>query len=421
MSVKRIFWSLFLLAAAAAAFAGGGSDKPSSQPATITWWAPSWNDPRSDELAAKFMKENPNIKVEIQKTVGQGLQDKILVALQSGSGFDVADAAVTWIYAYASTGTVAPLDEFVSKSKVIDRKDFWPANWDSGLYDGKLYAIPYRSEAHAFIYNKAMYKAAGLDPAKPPVTWKDVLEYSQKLTKSGGDKPVYGMALVGGGEVQNILYTMLPYIWSNGGDIVSKDLKKCTLNQPAAVEAVKFYTDLLTTYKVAPPSTLQNDGTAMRNLFIQEVVAQFQQGQYALAPIHKDNPKIELGFGMLPVPEVGKKPAALLGGWSYVVPKASKNKEAAWKLIEFLSKPENMGYYTDTFPAASTAMNLPRFSNPELKVFGEMLPYIRQAPPLKSWIQIMTIFQKEVQAIMLGQKSAQQAMDDAAKQIDPLL
>ena len=76
----------------------------------------------------------------------------------------------------------------------------------------------------------------------------------------------------------------------NGGDLISKDGKTAVVNKPKAVEAVKYWTDLYTKYHVSPPSTLQNDGTANRRLFVAKTVAMYQSGQYDLPPIKDRRP-----------------------------------------------------------------------------------------------------------------------------------
>jgi len=99
-----------------------------------------------------------------------------------------------------------------------------------------------------------------LTPTRPE-TWTDLLQNARKLTKATGTSRSTAWASAGG-EVGNMITLLMGFIWMNGGDVVSSDYKRITINEPAGGEAVKFYTDLLTTYKVAPPSTLQNDGTA---------------------------------------------------------------------------------------------------------------------------------------------------------------
>ena len=112
--------------------------------------------------------------------------------------------------------------------------------------------------------------------------------------------------------------------------------------------------------KVSPASTLQNDGVANRQLFIAGKVASYLTGQYDIAPIKKAAPDVELGALMTPHPE-GKKTAGILNGWSYVVPKDAANPADAKKFLQFINTADNMGFFTDTFPARISSLKLPRF------------------------------------------------------------
>ncbi|GAB5377924.1 MAG: hypothetical protein AcusKO_43860 [Acuticoccus sp.] len=229
-----------------------------------------------------------------------------------------------------------------------------------------------------------------------------------------------GFAITGGGEVGNTIFRSVPIIWENGGELVNEDGTKALVNEAKAVEAIEWWTDMYTKYKVSPTSTLENDGTANRRLFIAERVSCYQSGQFDIASIQKENPDIEIQPIMTPHPE-GGSPSAILGGWSWVVPKSAENPEDAKTLIKFLAEPENMGFYTDTFPARVSAMDLPRFDDPMLKVFGEMLPYGRPLPNHPRWVQIAQAYFDGVQRILIGEQDVQSSMDDAASDIQRLL
>ena len=224
-------------------------------------------------------------------------------------------------------------------------QDYVPAAIDYVGWNGKLWAIPYRIETHGIIYNKDHFREAGLDPGKPPKTWDELTAAAKALTKNGR----YGFGITGGGEVGNTLFRSLPFIWMNGGDIITADMTKAVVNSPEAVKAVEFYTNF---YKqgLSPKSTLENDGLALRRLFIAGTVSAYQSGQFDLPAIQRENPNVKLGAMTIPAP-AGKQTAAVLGGWSYVVPKSAKNPEEARKFLQFLNTTENQGYYTDTFPA----------------------------------------------------------------------
>jgi ABC-type glycerol-3-phosphate transport system substrate-binding protein len=381
----------------------------------IVWWTPNWGEARARELAGKFEAANPGITIKLEVTVSNGLPAKVATALRSGAPPDLIEVQHGWVPEYAQAGLVLPLDDVLK-----DRDDYFPAALDYVSWDGKLWAIPYRIETHAIIYNKGAFKAAGLDPERPPQTWNELVAAARKLTgKTADGKAQYGFAITGGGEFGNTIFRSLPFIWMNGGDIISADMKQVTVNQPAAVAAVKFYTDFLAD-KLSPPSTLQNDGIANRQLFIAGTVAMYQSGQFDIDSIRKGNPAIDIGVGMIPHPD-GKDTAAIIGGWSFVIPKDAKNPAETKKFIQFLAEPGNMGFFTDTFPARKSAMNLPRFQDPILAGFKAMLPYGRKTPPAKNWQQITQAFFDGLQSIMLGDASPEEAMDAAAEQIQPLL
>ena len=382
----------------------------------IVWWTPNWGQARAEELAKKFEAANPDIKVKLEITVSDGLPNRIQVALRSGSPPDLIEGQHGWIVPFAQSNLLQPLDDVLT-----DREDYVPAALDYDTWDGKLWGVPYRIETHALIYNKGAFKAAGLDPEKRLETWPELIEAAKKLTgKNGEGQDQYGFAITGGGEVGNTLFRSLPFIWMNGGTIISDDMTKATVNEPAAVEAVKFYTDMFTELGVSPPSTLQNDGTANRRLFIAGTVAMYQSGQFDLPSIKKENPNIDIGVMPLPHPE-GKETAAILGGWSFLIPKDAPNPADAKKFVAFMAEAENMGFFTDTFPARVSAMEMPRFQDPLLNAYKEMLPHGRRVPPHKNWVQIVQAYFDNVQRVLLEEATVQEAMDEGAEEIQGLL
>jgi multiple sugar transport system substrate-binding protein len=377
----------------------------------VTWWAPNWNEPRARALAAKFEAANPGIKVKIEIVTSDGLPQRVLTALRSGAAPDVIDVQHGWVNGYAQNKLIVPLDDLISK----DKTDYVPSAIGNVTWDGKTWGIPYRVETHAIIFNKGHFKAAGLDPEKPPQTWDELNAAAKALTREGRS----GFAITGGGEVGNTIFRSLPFIWMNGGEIISEDGKKALVNQPAAVAAVKFYTDFFKN-KQSPASTLQNDGNANRRLFIAGTVSAYQSGQFDIGAIQKEAPNIDLGVMTIPTPP-GKKTAAILGGWSFVVPSTAKNQPEAKKFVAFLAEADNMAELTDTNPARTSAMGLPKFQAPILKSFLAMLPNGRPAPTHKAWVQITQAYFDGIQRILLGDEDVQKSMDGAAKEIQALL
>ena len=376
----------------------------------VVWWTPNWSQARAQKLADDFHKANPDINIKLQITTSNGLPQQVMTALQSGSGPDIIEVQHGWVQGYAQNDLVLPLDDTIQQ-----KDDYNKAVIAEDTYQGKLYAIPYRIECTALIYNMADYTAAGLDPNNPPQTWDDWVAASKKMTTGG----VFGMAITGGGEFGNTITRALPMVWMNGGDIISADGKTAVINSPEAVAAIKFYTDFYAN-KISPDSTLQNDGVAARQLFVAGKVASYLTGQYDIAPIAQAAPTLKIGAFMTPHP-AGKNTAGILNGWSYVIPKDAANPTDAKKFLQFLNTTENMGYFTDTFPARVSSLALPRFQDPLLKPFAGMLPYGRPTPITPHWVEISQAMFNGIQRILTGQQTPQAAMDQANQEIQALL
>ncbi len=386
----------------------------------VVWWSPSWQVAEARILGKQFEKENPGTTVRIEETQSDGLQNRAVIALRSGSPPDVIEITSGWNIPFALTGKLEPLDDEIKKSG-LDMSDFYPVAMQAAQLGGNVYGLPYRMESHAMIFNKGMFRDAGLDPDHPPQTWTDFVAAAKKLTKvNAKGQQQFGYGIAGGGEAMNTMYRALPDIWMQGGSFLSNDEKTAVVNSPQSVAGVTFYTDMLTKLGVTPPSTLQNDGVALRNLFTSGVIAMYQSGNYDLAPIHQTNPSIEIGAMKLPHPD-GKDPVSVYSGWSFVIPKDAKHKDAAWKLVEWMERPANMAAYTVSFPARKSAMQDPRFNTAELQPFKDMLPYMRQLPSTGAWVQIVQVFFNNVQKILAKGATPQEAMDTANKQMQGLL
>ncbi|MDK1373666.1 MULTISPECIES: ABC transporter substrate-binding protein [unclassified Sinorhizobium] len=390
--------------------------------ADLVWWTMNWNEQKAKDYAAEFMKENPDVKIRVEANVAGGLQSRILVALQSGSTPDLIDVQNGANIPLAQTGKLEPLRDKLTAAGV-EFDNILPASLDTATYEGQLYGLPFQAEAHALIYNKGAFKEAGLDPEKPPQTWTEFIDYAKKLTRTNSKgQQVFGYGVSGGGADQpgNALFRSLPFMWMNGGGILSPDNKDVIVNSSASVEGVKLYVDLFTTYKVSPPSTLENDSNGLRRLFQVGNVAMIPGATSDIERIRAAAPDIEIGVGQLPHPE-GKQTAVILGGWNFIIPKDAPNKEAAIRLAAFMSKPERQALYTTTFPAAMSGLDDKRFADPIMNAHKEMLKHARPQPTIPQWGQIGQIYYNHLQEALLQSSTVQEAMDSAASEIETLL
>ena len=184
---------------------------------------------------------------------------------------------------------------------------------------------------------------------------------------------------------------------------------------------MKFYTDKLVTEQVSPPSTLQNDGTANRRLFIAETVAMYQSGQFDIGSIRKENANIDIGVMMIPHPE-GKETAAIIGGWSFIIPKDAQEPRGH---EEVRRVPRHSRTTWASSPTRSRRASR-RWSSSASRIRSSPTSRRccrigRRVPPHKNWIPITQAYFDGVQRILVGDQEPQEAMDQAAEEIQALL
>src|SRR5216117_3930292 len=164
--------------------------------ATLTWWhaMSGVNGDALNKIVDSFNKSQSAIKVE---TVFQGTYDDLLSKLNTALASNAAPALVQVYdigqrYMYDS-GQVVPMQAFIDRDK-FNTSDFEPAVINYYKYQDKLQSMPWNASSSILLYNKDAFKAAGLDPEKPPLTFSEVTDYAKKLTKkdAGGQTTQYG-------------------------------------------------------------------------------------------------------------------------------------------------------------------------------------------------------------------------------------
>src|SRR5439155_22292984 len=138
-----------------------------------------------DGLAADFEKENPGIKLRpIYSGSYQESIAKALTAVKSGEPPVTSILLSTDMYTLIDEDAIIPFDELVKTPE--DKAwlaSFYPAFMENSQTGGKTWDIPFQRSTIVLYYNKEAFKEAGLDPNKPPATWKEMAEYAQKVTK----------------------------------------------------------------------------------------------------------------------------------------------------------------------------------------------------------------------------------------------
>lgn len=372
------------------------------------------------EIIADFEKANPDIKVEYVGIPSTDYQSKVDTAVQADSLPDVGGVGAAMLASFSAQGALEPLDGRLTKSSLSGKlnEDMVKSLTAAGGGDGRLYSIPTSANNGVLYYRTDLFEKAGLDE---PTTWDKFYAAADKLTDA--KKNEFGYTIRGGaGSIAQALDAM----YGQSGITSFWNGDKTTVNDPKNVAALEKYAALFK--KVTPSADLNNDFTKM--------VAQWDSGTIGMLNhnlgSYQDHVKA-LGvdkFRGIPQPTGadGKRvqvsnPVDGLGLF-----KASKNKEAAWKFIEFaVSHAENSKFNESAgqVPANAEAAQDAWISKAEptklaAAALSDGSTTIVQLPYyLPDWGTISKADNEpNFQKVLLGKMSAKDFLDTLAEQLN---
>ncbi|MBW7643106.1 ABC transporter substrate-binding protein [Geobacillus thermoleovorans] len=308
--------------------ANGGSKQGEKVEVTLAGWG---GNPTEQKLLKQtlddFEKKYPNIKVKYEVIADQYM-DVIKTRLAGGQGPDVFYLDAFEAPALIETGALEPLDKYVTDD--FDINDFEKPMLDAFKgKDGKIYGFPKDYSTLALFYNKKMFEEAGVEV---PKTWDELREVAKKLTKG---KQVYGFGVAP--ELARLYYIAE----SKGGKVVTDN--KASFADPKVVEALQPIVDMhLKDKSAAQPNEV--GATWGGEMFGQGKAAMVIEGNWAIPFLQETFPNLE--FGTAEIPTINGKKTTMAYTVAYVMNKDSKKKEAAWKLIEYLTGKEGMKTWT---------------------------------------------------------------------------
>jgi multiple sugar transport system substrate-binding protein len=246
-----------LLAALGCSAAGGanqGSGQPAAQsgaPIQVSFMRPA-NQSLTDAYNAQadaFNKQQSKLVARFDTGAGSdynGWRTKLTTMLASDTAPDCFLMQQVDLPAFASAGTLLTLDPMLSRDrKEVNPDDFFPSHLAGGKWRGKQVGLTPDGCAVLEYYNVTAFSAAGVPLPKPTWTWDDYLDAARRLTKSdGGQVMQAGIGTLPSGN------DLLPWLWSNGADILSDDFKQVRITEPVAVDALQFAVDLVAKHGV---------------------------------------------------------------------------------------------------------------------------------------------------------------------------
>ncbi len=375
-----------------------------------------------DGIVDDFMKENPDIKVKaIYAGNYNDARIKALAALKSGKPAQLSVMFSIDIYELIEQDAIIAFDDIVETAE--ERawlKSFYPSLMENGKTAGKTWGIPFQRSTIVMYYNKDMFRAAGLDPERPPATWYDLVSMGKKLTRP--EKNQWGIMIPSTGYP----YWMYGALTMQNGQVLMNGSGDTTyFNHPDVVESLEFWKDLGTTHKIMPSGTIEW-GTLRQN-FLEGKTAIMWHSTGNLTVVKK-NARFDFGVAMLPANKRRGTPTG--GGNFYIFKKTSPaERKAAMRLIKFMTSPKRSAEWS--MKTGYMGVSPDAYKTPELQDYVKSFPYAAVArDQLQFATAELSTFQTgrirkalddAIQAALTGSKTPEAALNGAQKTADRLL
>ncbi|WP_404405379.1 ABC transporter substrate-binding protein [Jeotgalibacillus malaysiensis] len=385
-----------------------GSSEGSSGTQEITFWAPfsGADGPNMEQIVNEFNDSQDEVSVDFQ-IVPQSEYYTTLDLSLSGQqeGADVMIMHGDQIMTYANQNIIKNLDDIVGDQ--IDRENYHPTAWEGAEVDGSIYGVPLDIHPLMFYYNKDLFEAAGLDPEAPPTNREEFLEAA--IATTNADEGQYGFAVPTLWPQQFIFPSI---VYQNGGELITDD-GEVQYDSPEAVEALEFLHSLIYEHEVSP-ADIQQDGEL--TLFLQGNSAMHMNGPWMMNQFEESG----MNYGVAPVPQLGtEQQAVFANSHNFVIPETVQDDAKIEAITTFLNYVDENGMAwaeSGQAPASKAVYESDEFN--EMKQQPEVakqFEYVQFSPNVENWGPVSDPLFSAVNEVLLNQRDAQEALEQAAQ------
>ena len=322
-------------------------------------------------------------------------QTKLQTAVVSGSGPDIFSLGTTFVPTAQATKGFVTLSN-ADWQQVGGKSKFFPQQLTmSGITPAQTIGIPWIMAPFAMVYNTDLFQKAGI--TAPPTTWTEFVQDAQQITQSSAGAYGAEMDPSDSFDTWKVIWTLSKQL---GKDFLSPDLKTAQLNTPEAQNALQFWFDWATKYKIADPNAMSwKSGDATRAFGSGKVGMQIMistsiiptlnkssvSGHYAFAPM----PTIP--YGMQQRPANGIAATSIVSGQMLAVASYSNAKDLALKFINLVTDTQHQLDWNKTFgdlPANAAAASQLASQNPQAAAFLQAEAGATPTPFSGSWASI---------------------------------
>ena len=396
--------------AAGGAAATGKAVSSGAAKGTITVWAMGAEGQNLPTLAKEFEAANPGVKVQVTAIPWDAAHDKFTTAITANKTPDVAMVGTTWMGEFAGMGALDPTPGSIDKSVFFDGAQ------KTTEVDGTSFGVPWYVETRLVYYRTDLAKKAGI--TTPPTDWAGLKSMAKAMQDKAGAK--YGIGLQAGGT--GSWQSVMPFAWSAGADLTKDGGKAYNFDSPEVLKASEYYQSFFTdgiSDKAAPATpTTEPD-------FASGKVPMFISGPWMMSAVEKagGGDKFKDKYDVFQIP-ADKTSSSFVGGSNLAVFKNTKNRDSAWKFVQWLSDPKTQveWYKSSTdLPSVKSAWQDPALTaDKKLAVFGKQLETAQAPPSFPTWEQVITSFDTEMEKVTKSGADPAAALKTVQKQAESI-
>lgn len=364
----------------------------------------------------RFMEANPDVRVEVQRTPDDATQRHQLYVqwLNAHVGRpDVLQLDVVWTAEFAAAGWILPLDRFKPSTN-----DLFPATLEANRWRGRLFAVPW------FMDVGMLYWRTDLIPRAPTT-----LDELARFARAGmSDRVPHGIVWQGA-RYEGLVTVYLEILGAFGGEILTP-AGRVAVASPEGVRALDFLRGQIG--GIAPPEVLTWHEEEARFAFQNGTAVFLRNWPYAYPLLNeRGESQVAARFAVAPMPAArGGRPSAALGGAQLAINAHSRHPDLAWRLIAFLTAPEQMlerAEVAGQYPPRRSLWEDPRLAEAlgvplgDLRGIRDILEAATPRPVTPVYSELSETLQIHLHRALSGQVSSREALRQATEEMEEIL
>jgi multiple sugar transport system substrate-binding protein len=388
------------------------AEQPVAEPVSITYWH-TMSDPETEQLenvVAAFEAANPGIQVATTRYAYDDFKPALLTSLAGGEAPDTARMDIAWVPEFADQGALMQLDGAMPEFESISQ-DVFAGPLSTNFWNGHYYGLPQNTNTQVLLWHGDLFEGAGLDA---PTNMTEFAEDACAL--SDADNEQFGYALGG-----TYFWAPAPIFYAMGGQVVDEAITTATgyINGEESVDSFSMLTDLYDQGCISP--NLLGGGIGTADGHATGKYAMIIDGPWMVDIYSGTYPDFAVNFAPIPTGSDGTT-SSVVGGEDVVIFGDSENADAAMAWTAFLlsEDAQKMMAEVGVIPTRASLIGDPDL--PEyFGVFLEQLETAQARVPHPKWSDMDGAINNAFQRMLRGDQTPQEALDQAADEINALL